>query len=227
MEWKSKSIPKACLIQYAHHLFSGVKKHQWASDSSTSACMLCEDLFTTTNRRHHCRMCGILACGGCTSKNMLVQSSMKGEPDKGEEIIGGFFKTLTGSDKGPKEERVCDSCFNRTSSKLLSLQTEKADRAKLMARIDREMANASNLEISETRSELFTGATHNRRQSSSTSTATSNMNEAMKNMGERGEKLSALGEKSSQLKDAAGEFKDMATALKRDQQKKANSWFGV
>lgn len=92
-------------------------------------------------------MCGILSCGNCTSKIMVVQSSMNGEPDKGEEIIGGFFKTLTGGEKGPKEERVCDCCFNRTAAKLLELQTEKADRAKLMARIDREMVEADNREI--------------------------------------------------------------------------------
>ena len=62
---------------------------------------------------------------------------------------------------------------------------------------------------------------------SSTTNAHSTMNEAMKNMGERGEKLEALGEKSAQLKNAAVDFKDMAGQLKRNQQRKANNWFGI
>ena len=58
--------------------------------------MLCECLFTATNRRHHCRMCGILACGRCTGKSMVVASSMAAAGSKGEggggDLFGGVFK---------------------------------------------------------------------------------------------------------------------------------------
>lgn len=124
---------------------------------------------------------------------------------------------------------MCDCCFNRTASKLLELQTEAADRVKLAARIEREMAEADKRDFEETRGELFRGADRGRSPSSTAGGvggAHSTMNEAMKNMGERGEKLEALGEKSAQLKNAAADFKDMAGQLKRSQQKK-NNRFGV
>ena len=63
-----------------------------------------------------------------------------------------------GGGSGPKEERVCDCCFNRTASRLLELQTETAERGKAAARIEREMATADKRDIEGSRGELFKGA---------------------------------------------------------------------
>eukprot|EP00474_Spongospora_subterranea_P000451 CRZ00909.1 hypothetical protein [Spongospora subterranea] len=39
---------------------------QWDRDSVSDSCSLCSTAFTTFNRRHHCRSCGILLCGECS-----------------------------------------------------------------------------------------------------------------------------------------------------------------
>lgn len=42
-----------------------VNKVEWAPDNSATACTLCHKKFKTFFRRHHCRLCGALACGNC------------------------------------------------------------------------------------------------------------------------------------------------------------------
>mmetsp|Transcript_31416 Transcript_31416/g.61228 ORF Transcript_31416/g.61228 Transcript_31416/m.61228 type:complete len:615 (+) Transcript_31416:16-1860(+) len=38
----------------------------WQSDKTHNSCPLCGIKFTFTRRRHHCRKCGVLACGTCS-----------------------------------------------------------------------------------------------------------------------------------------------------------------
>jgi hypothetical protein len=41
----------------------------WAPDDSATTCPVCSvQKFTLLNRKHHCRFCGTVVCGGC-SKN--------------------------------------------------------------------------------------------------------------------------------------------------------------
>lgn len=52
-----------------------VKDHAavWVPDSEASACMNCKkSQFTMLNRRHHCRKCGAVVCGPCSSKKFLL-----------------------------------------------------------------------------------------------------------------------------------------------------------
>jgi sterol 3beta-glucosyltransferase len=41
---------------------------QWVADNTSDKCSICEALFTFTQRRHHCRSCGCLACGACVAQ---------------------------------------------------------------------------------------------------------------------------------------------------------------
>eukprot|EP01127_Copromyxa_protea_P014680 TRINITY_DN4138_c0_g1_i2.p1 TRINITY_DN4138_c0_g1~~TRINITY_DN4138_c0_g1_i2.p1 ORF type:complete len:221 (-),score=32.49 TRINITY_DN4138_c0_g1_i2:62-724(-) len=61
----------------------------WMPDDATKHCLCCEIKFTTFNRRHHCRQCGIVVCGKCSNHD----------------------KYLAG--KG-KKVRVCTRCFEIT-----------------------------------------------------------------------------------------------------------------
>ncbi|KAG5671617.1 hypothetical protein PVAND_001810 [Polypedilum vanderplanki] len=40
---------------------------KWIPDSAASKCMSCESQFTAFRRRHHCRCCGNVFCGACSS----------------------------------------------------------------------------------------------------------------------------------------------------------------
>merc|ERR1712169_105093 len=42
--------------------------HGWIPDDESDQCMACKRVFTFVNRRHHCRNCGGLFCGSCTTK---------------------------------------------------------------------------------------------------------------------------------------------------------------
>jgi hypothetical protein len=60
----------------------------WQLDSAIAVCKVCEDKFTMTNRRHHCRKCGGVVCAPCSSHFQVI-------PEYG---------MMT-------PERVCDTCY--------------------------------------------------------------------------------------------------------------------
>ncbi len=60
----------------------------WVPDAEATTCMVCHKTqFTLVNRRHHCRKCGAVVCGGCSTKKFLLPS------------------------QSSKPLRVCDNCF--------------------------------------------------------------------------------------------------------------------
>eukprot|EP00658_Telonema_sp_P-2_P067896 TRINITY_DN5683_c0_g1_i4.p1 TRINITY_DN5683_c0_g1~~TRINITY_DN5683_c0_g1_i4.p1 ORF type:complete len:325 (-),score=61.60 TRINITY_DN5683_c0_g1_i4:282-1256(-) len=61
---------------------------RWKDDSAVTQCALCVADFRTSNRRHHCRFCGDIFCGACSSREMHHP-------------------------KTDRNERACDVCFNR------------------------------------------------------------------------------------------------------------------
>jgi len=46
----------------------------WADDSSRKTCYSCDTEFTLFNRRHHCRWCGQVLCGTCTTQTRYLPS---------------------------------------------------------------------------------------------------------------------------------------------------------
>jgi len=61
---------------------------RWDHDNSTTKCLSCNISFTMTRRRHHCRNCGHIFCGTCTSKRKALP----------------HWNIL-------RKVRVCESCF--------------------------------------------------------------------------------------------------------------------
>eukprot|EP00759_Apiculatamorpha_spiralis_P034688 PhF_6_TR35745/c0_g1_i1/m.51911 len=59
----------------------------WKKDEDATSCDKCRSPFSFFNRRHHCRRCGFIFCGKCTSGRMPV-------PDR----------------QFPQPVRVCDAC---------------------------------------------------------------------------------------------------------------------
>ncbi|KZV43468.1 hypothetical protein F511_09911 [Dorcoceras hygrometricum] len=73
-----------------------VSRDFWMPDQSCRVCYECDTQFTLFNRRHHCRLCGRIFCGKCTSNWIPTPPS---EPEI------------------PREEwdkiRVCNYCFRQ------------------------------------------------------------------------------------------------------------------
>lgn len=44
----------------------------WILDNQSNNCMKCDSAFGLFNRRHHCRVCGLLFCNACSSKLIVV-----------------------------------------------------------------------------------------------------------------------------------------------------------
>ena len=42
---------------------------RWMASDASDECMCCKKAFGLLRRRHHCRSCGQLVCGGCSSLN--------------------------------------------------------------------------------------------------------------------------------------------------------------
>jgi alpha-tubulin suppressor-like RCC1 family protein len=64
-------------------------------DHHHRACMRCQTMFTFTNRRHHCRNCGLLLCGNCCMYRCTIS-----------------YDTSSAKEKD-KEQRVCESCYKK------------------------------------------------------------------------------------------------------------------
>lgn len=63
-------------------------KPVWQEDATAAACNACQENFTVTRRRHHCRACGKIFCADCSAFKV--------------ELPAQFEYT------GP--ERVCNAC---------------------------------------------------------------------------------------------------------------------
>jgi len=68
--------------------------HGWVPDKEAKDCMACKKKFTQVRRRHHCRKCGGIFCGNCSSKKFPL-------------LEAGFVEPV----------RVCDKCFAILSTK--------------------------------------------------------------------------------------------------------------
>ncbi|EFP09395.1 hypothetical protein CRE_25540 [Caenorhabditis remanei] len=65
----------------------------WIPDGEATKCMVCgKTQFNLVQRRHHCRSCGRVVCGSCSSKSFRIDNVNK------------------------KPVRVCDHCFDSLST---------------------------------------------------------------------------------------------------------------
>ncbi|CAF4094455.1 unnamed protein product, partial [Rotaria sordida] len=69
-----------------------LNQRRWLNDDDVHACRKCDQIFTVTQRKHHCRNCGNIFCDNCSSKTAVVAASSK------------------------KPQRVCDQCYKDLTS---------------------------------------------------------------------------------------------------------------
>jgi hypothetical protein len=79
----------------------------WESNKSSSNCNICSKQFgRLTHRRHHCRYCGRLVCGSCSSHKVNL-------PNQKNDNI----PVNDGEEMKDQEVRVCDPCFRILTAK--------------------------------------------------------------------------------------------------------------
>lgn len=76
-------------------LHEGLTGHSWVDEKSVKTCFKCLRDFTLKRRKHHCRNCGNVYCGSCSSNMMPLASN-------------------------PKPVRVCDNCHTLLIARLSS-----------------------------------------------------------------------------------------------------------
>jgi len=87
------------------------KEKDWVRDNISDSCLLCQDSFTFRKRKHHCRLCGLLICGQCSTKRFYAA------PNDDGYFYSLYNKSPKNISKGIKDPegtrlRCCDSCYN-------------------------------------------------------------------------------------------------------------------
>jgi len=54
----------------------------WESDLETNQCRLCDAPFTFTNRKHHCRACGVVVCRECSANSRAIPQYSLHTPER-------------------------------------------------------------------------------------------------------------------------------------------------
>ena len=73
----------------------------WVPSSEHKTCLVCDKVFTSFVRHHHCHYCGLLVCDDCASKKLVLGRVITKQSPS---ITGGEAKSLG-------KQRVCDSCY--------------------------------------------------------------------------------------------------------------------
>jgi ankyrin repeat protein len=180
----------------------------WVNDEASPQCMVCADSFTLFRRRHHCRACGILVCGDCSSKLFRVPRA---------------FATSAAAGAPPgAPERVCDGCFNRLM--YVSWKVMPTERGDVFVGRDAAAAPAA-AAPSPVASPTATAASARGGESptaaaASGAKANASASEARRQLGERGEKLGSLAEKTHQMNLQAINFAEMCKKVAEQEKKK-------
>jgi len=182
---------------------------KWANDGNSPHCLLCVDKFTFSSRRHHCRECGILCCGACSSKKLSQQ--------EGDKLV---------------PQRVCDSCFNVLYStyctKVKDLAVLEKTKVTALREAD-EARRAREAEEKGAKKSLFSwGSSKSSASSGDTGSATSSprgvASETMDALYERGEKLKETADKAAEMNEAASEFNRQTKLLLQQQREQSSIW---
>ncbi|KAK7810692.1 hypothetical protein U0070_013743 [Myodes glareolus] len=88
-------------------------RDQWVPDETESTCMVCcRERFTMFNRRHHCRRCGRLVCGSCSTKKMVVEGCRDNPTRVCDQCYGYYNKDVP--EESPCQSEVSDSSKNES-----------------------------------------------------------------------------------------------------------------
>jgi len=85
----------------------------WVPDSEANNCMVCKRVsFNVINRRHHCRKCGCVVCGHCSSQKFL----MPAQSSKPLRVCDNCYAILSKTDS-PKTAPLAENSITNQDSK--------------------------------------------------------------------------------------------------------------
>lgn len=78
----------------------------WQDSDNVKCCSFCSAIFTMMFRKHHCRRCGLVVCGHCSTSRAPLPAHSRVQPE-----VRGVKEPRRG-EEGVAVVRVCDSCVN-------------------------------------------------------------------------------------------------------------------
>jgi ankyrin repeat protein len=222
--WRDAAEPENFLDYVKSQRDEAFLPKSWTADSASAACLLCLDKFSMSNRRHHCRSCGVLCCDACSSKRLRLRPS---------------GTSPSNASKKFEPERACDSCFNRLVFEYHQWCLTLARLRREQQRYEQRMVEGRAMQRTgsvETAGGIGSSNSSVRRNTSSQQLFNNNgdlspvsmtaqpmqaMSDAMRNLEERGERLQQVAERSEEMRVAASEFRSMTRQLLNQQQSRA------
>ncbi|XP_001378438.2 zinc finger FYVE domain-containing protein 26 isoform X1 [Monodelphis domestica] len=115
-------------------------RQQWVPDEMENTCMVCRnEHFTMFNRRHHCRRCGRLVCGSCSTKKMVVEGSRENPTRVCDQCYSHYNKHLPEESLGHSE--ASDSPSSESPPYLAVVRVPKANQLEWTLDLNEEENN--------------------------------------------------------------------------------------
>ncbi|XP_041514353.1 zinc finger FYVE domain-containing protein 26 isoform X3 [Microtus oregoni] len=112
-------------------------RDQWVPDETESTCMVCcRERFTMFNRRHHCRRCGRLVCGPCSTKKMVVEGCRENPTRVCDQCYGYYNKDVP--EESPCQSEVSDSSKNESPPYSAVVRVPKATEVEWILSLNEE-----------------------------------------------------------------------------------------
>lgn len=112
-------------------------RDQWVPDETESMCMVCcREHFTMFNRRHHCRRCGRLVCGSCSTKKMVVEGCRENPTRVCDQCYSYYNKDAP--EESPCQSEVPDSAKNESPSYSAVVRIPKATEVEWILSLNEE-----------------------------------------------------------------------------------------
>ncbi|RWS30297.1 Pleckstrin domain-containing family F member 2-like protein [Leptotrombidium deliense] len=124
----------------------------WVPDGEATKCMHCnKSEFGLLNRRHHCRSCGAVICGGCSKHKFLIPTQSSKPVRVCDTCYGNLSKGRTGINSEVVDESQTENASNAEETEAVKIDESESDFRE--RNVDAEYKNALTSESSDSEDE--------------------------------------------------------------------------